>query len=142
MQKTNQAPQVSPAIPADFQPGTLVQLNTSAARWTRTSFRTAIVLGAIKSGDSYMGMVWFWTEGEPEFTRTIRTVVPTEVTRARTTLLDMPDGAYWTLREHYEAAQDAGTADGAEEHQEQAARFLRVLEDAFKAADLARYGRS
>ncbi|MEU1121827.1 MULTISPECIES: DUF6409 family protein [unclassified Streptomyces] len=136
------APAQTPAVPSDFQPGTLVQLNTSATRWNRIPFRTAIVLGAIKSGTEYMALVWFWTEGEPEFTRTIRTVLPAEVTRARTTLLDMPDGAYWTLREHYEAAQDAGQAKDAEEHQEHAARFLRVLDDAFAAADQVRYGRT
>ncbi|MEU5959239.1 DUF6409 family protein [Streptomyces sp. NPDC047525] len=132
----------APAIPADFQPGTLVQLTTSAARATRTAFRTAIVIGAIKSGTEYLGLVWFWTEGEPQFTHTIRTVLPSEVTRAQTTLLDMPDGAYWTLTEHYQAAQDAGKANGAQEHQRQAARFLHGLEEAFAAATLSRYGRN
>lgn len=129
------------AVPEDFQPGTLMQLNTSAARWHHVPFRTAITLGALKAGSSYMGLVWFWTEGEPEFTRTIRTVMADQVTPARTTLTDMPEGAYWRLREQYEAAQDAAAATGAAEHQQQAARFLESLAGPLEAAELARYGR-
>ncbi|MEU1133342.1 DUF6409 family protein [Streptomyces sp. NPDC005900] len=133
MRTTTQPPAVT-----DCQPGTLVQLTTSAARWTRTRFRTAIVLGPHRE---YL-LIWLWNEGEPQLTDTVRAVLPHEVTPARTALHHLPEGAYWTLREQYEATQDAGRAQGAEDHQRHAARLLDALAPAFEAADLARYGRN